>query len=155
MTTMRMNDLPLATLRIRALQAMYPEAHQALSNWGAWSMDLRKVYPEEIAAPAIWGQGKHDENEAYGDWTGAPIKLPVDPIPIPADRKPYDERPAVILDERMHGPGGLSSTIMLVARTAYINHDIPEEQFPKLSGCTEDALCERLESLLRFVARFI
>jgi hypothetical protein len=151
---MNLHDLPLLTLRIRALQDMYASAHASLLGWGSWSLDLRRVYPEEIAAPTIYNQGKRDETEGYGDWQGAPIKLPVAPIAIPAERKHYDERAAVILDERIHSPG-VPTFVRHVAKIAYVNHEIPEDQFPRLAGCTEDAFCERLEHLLRFVQRHI
>lgn len=144
--------------RIRNLQATYESEHAALVNWGHWSADRRGIFPTQ-APPGIWDEFKRDENEAYGEV--AEDELPeltdeaktrkAEHLPTPE----YDERKAVELDERIHGHGGLPVDFRHALRAAYVTREIPEHQFPREAGCTDDAFCERLESCLLFVGRFV
>lgn len=143
--------------RVRALQAMHFAAHQALVNWGHWSADRRGIFPT-MAPPAMWDQFKRDENESWGE---EPDKLPEQTGEAAirkaeaAPRAEYDEKTAVMLDERLHGYGGLSTMVREALHVAYVSREIPEQQFPRLAGCTEDAFCERLSEALGFVERFL
>jgi hypothetical protein len=151
---MNMHDIPLLTIRIRNLQSLYAKEHEALSNWGLWGWDRRGIFPG-MSPPSIWSQFCQSKVEDWGDEQPAPVVLPVkakaEPPPIPA----YNERNAIALDERLHGAGGPAGFIRQVAKVAYVTREVPEEQFAKLSGCTEDAFCERLETLLLYVRRFV
>lgn len=152
---MNMRDLPMLTLRVRALQEIYADSHAALIHWGDWSWDRRGIFPT-LAPPAMWDQYQNNENDRLeDDELPIPIQLPVKAKAEPAPTRDYNERIAVALDERMHGPGGLPDYIRLVARTAYVSREIPEQQFAKLCGCTDDAFCERLEALYVFARRFV
>jgi hypothetical protein len=103
----------------------------------------------------MWEQFKRDENEDYGDERpleerqDAPVKAEA------AERPEYDEKLAILLDERIHGYGGLPEFQRLAIRMAYVSSEVPEYQFPVHCGCPLDAYCERLEASLRFVGRFI
>lgn len=152
----------IAAARIRALQGLHADAHAALLNWGAWSRDRRGIFPA-LAAPAMWDQFRRDGTEGYAE-EGEGVKPgDTEPVETPpakaeaAEREPYQELPARILDERMHGPGGLGNEIRRALRIAYVSVDIPEYQFPHLSSCggSVDRYCERLEEALRFVGRFV
>ncbi len=142
------------TARIRALQGIYAAAHGALRNWGAWSRDRRGIYPT-MAPPGMWAQYKPDEGEEYGDEIEGPLLVTVPVKAEGPDHEPYDEKTALILDERMHGAGGLSQMLRESMKIAYVTLEVPEQQFPRLAGCTDDAFCERLEGCLLFVGRFV
>lgn len=141
--------------RIRTLQAIHSEAHKALINWGDWSADRRGIFPI-LAPPEMWDQFKRDEREDYGE-EQAPAVTPEASTPK-AERAPlrgYDERAGLALDERIHAAGGLPVEMRRAIRTAYVTREVPEEQFPRFAGCSEDAFCERLEACLLFVGRFV
>lgn len=149
-------DIQEATVRIRALQAMYSVEHLALVNWGLWSMDRSGLFPT-VSRPSVWDQFKRSEGDDYGEEKDHAERIQ---YPGPAkseapEREPYDERAAVILDERMHHPGGLAVHVREAIRVAYVSREVPDEQFPRLTGCSVDAFCERLEGALLFVGRFV
>lgn len=144
----------ILTARIRALQAMFWDAHAALREWGAWSMDRRGIYPV-LSPPSVWDQFKRSEVEDYGEETD---HAQVVTTPVKAegpDHEVYDEKLAVLLDERIHGPGGMPLHQREAIRLAYATREVPEYQFPRFAGCNLDAFCERLEGALVFVGRFI
>jgi hypothetical protein len=147
----RLQETDLDTARIRALQEIYSEAHRALTHWGNWSSDRRGLIPR-LGAPAVWRQMKRDEDDGYGAEKGT-----TDGLQAKQERvhRGYDQRLAVVLDERIHAPGGLPVEIRVALKTAYVSREIPEYQFPRASGCGIDAFCERLEAALRFTRRFI
>jgi hypothetical protein len=142
------------TARIRALQGIYAAAHGALRNWGAWSRDLRGLKPT-VAPPGMWSQYKPTEADDYGDEMVGPVLVTVPAKSEGPDHELYDERTALILDERMHGPGGLPQMMREAMKIAYVTLEVPEQQFPRLAGCNDDAFCERLETCLLFVGRFV
>lgn len=150
-------DCDLETARIRGLQAIYAKAHGALISWGRWSMDRRGIFPRE-AKPSL--NYNRDEKEDYGEETFPDeerlARIASTPIrSSPADRLPYDEKTALVLDERIHHPGGLGVEVRRCLRIAYATREIPESQFSQRSGCLPHIFCERLEEALRFVGRFI
>lgn len=141
--------------RVRMIQSLYPEAHAALVGWGRWSADRRGIFPQAYKRPAVWDQFKQSEAGDFGE-EGEARKVVV-PFAVKAegpDRLPYDERSALILDERIHHPGGLSVEVRHTIRAAYVTREIPEDQFPRAAGCSEQAFCERLEAALIFARRF-
>lgn len=141
--------------RIRAIQDAHGTAHRALINWGRWSADRRGIFPT-LAPPAMWDQFKRDEREDYGEEQEPAVSIEKQPAKAEAPPMPeYNEREAVEIDERIHGYGGLSAEVRLAIRTAYATREVPEEQFPRLSGCGDDAFCERLAECLSFVGRFV
>lgn len=147
-------DCDLETARIRGLQAIYAKSHAALSNWGRWSADRSDIYPK-MNPPSIWDQFARSKVTEWGEEGEHAYAILQVVKSEPAEKRPYDERTACKLDERLHGAGGLPDYIRLCLRTAYVTKEIPEDQFPRLSGCTLDAFCERLEAALRFVSRFV
>ena len=157
MNAMLKESLDLDTARIRALQAMYPEAHLSLRNWGIWSADRRGIFPT-LTKPGLWDQFKRSELDEYGEVKDdketnvVPIRQEVKSEA--AERLPYDERTGCALDERIHSAGGLPLEVRIALRVAYVSRETPENQFPRFSGCGIDAFCERLEMALRFAARF-
>ena len=143
--------------RIRALQSIHATAHAALLNWGAWSRDKRGIFPT-VAPPGVWDQFAPNPADIEG-WASSDAPPAEPPTDAPAkreapERPPYQERPAIVLDERLHHPGGLCVETRHVLRAAYVSEEIPEDQFHTMCGCSTDAFCERLESALLFVARF-
>jgi hypothetical protein len=125
-------------------------------------MDLGGIFPS-LKPPAIWSEfnrGRCDpegwgEEKDYDAHCRILIKLPPAEKADPIEKAPYDEKQALILDERIHGPGGPDKEVRLCIKTAYTTRAVPENQFWKLSGCsTPDIFCERLEAALRYVGRF-
>jgi hypothetical protein len=141
--------------RIRALQNDYPEAHAALLNWARWSRDCPPI-GRGIAPPALWDQFKADENEEYGGNHEIPAErlAQADAKAEAPEKEPYNEKEAALLDDRIHGPGGLPVYLKELLRIAYVSRAVHESQFPHKYGCSEDAFRERLEEALRFVGRF-
>jgi hypothetical protein len=152
--------------QVRALQGIYHDAHLALMNWGAWSRDLRRVFPADIVPSPTWREAQHSKFGDFGDEVDEARRVEeevhraaqVEVKGEAAEREPYEERRALILDERMHGPGGLSLEVRRVLRIAYgakqNERSAHVNQFPRFAGCTEDAFRERLEVALQFVTRF-
>lgn len=145
-------DPDLARIRIRGLQGIYEKEHRALVEWGLWSLDRRGIFPT-LKPPSVWDQFKRSEVEAWGDapenHEGPAEKAELLP------RVGYNERMGLMIDERIHGVGGLPDYVRLAMRVAYVTREVPEDQFPRLAGCSLDAYCERLEHALRFVGRFL
>ena len=157
---MNMNEIDareILVLRIRGIQEQHAKAHAALVNWGAWSRDRAGLFPSD-GRVGIWDAFSRTEwdRDGYGDQVAEESRLEADDRRAErADKEPYDELQGYVLDQRMHGPGGLPSLVRVALRTAYVSREIPEFQFPKLSGCSsDDSFCERLESALVFVGRF-
>ena len=151
-----MDMADLFPARVRGLQAIYPEAHRALVDWGVWSRTL-VGFERGIGRQGVWFQGKADENEAYGELEAeGEIQI----VEAPAcqerlDEEPEDGKRCYLLDERMHRPGGLGTEVRNALKIAYIKRYIPEFQYPRAAGCSPDAFCERIEEGLRFARRFI
>lgn len=156
---MNARDVEFEAIRVRDMQGRYSKEHRALVNFGRWCGDRRGVFPKQPAC----NLGPHykpdtTDAEGYGDTEQAPQKVePLEPRrPIPCDRLPYDEKTALILSDRMHQAGGLSKEVLRSVKVAYVTREVPEEQFWKMAGCSHpDHFLERLETALRFVARFI
>lgn len=142
------------TAQVRGLQAIHAEAHRALLNWGLWSRDRRGMSPT-LQPSSTWDEFKRSEVDDYGEEAAAPIILTVPAKPEYPELPPYDEKAAIELDERLHGPGGLALELRRVLQMAYVTREIPETQFARLTGCPEHAFRERLETGLLFVARFV
>lgn len=158
-------DMDVFPARIRALQAIYPEGHQALLNWGAWSRNDQQR-PQGIRSPSLYEGAKTDE---WGDMSDEDVVVVESPEPAKAEAREkeiYDVGRGADLDIRMHSPGGLPDYVRLVMRVVYV-FDGPEFQYVREAkaigrrwqladaGCTEDAFCERLEAGLAFASRFV
>ena len=144
------------TAQVRALQAMYPEAHEALVNWGRWSRDRRGIFPAE-GRTHIWDAFDRAEwdRTGYGDQEADEQRLEVGDRKAERLEEEYDEKAGFDLDERIHSPGGLPDYLRLVIRAAYVTRETPEDQFPNMCGCTPQAFMERLEMCLAFTGRFV
>lgn len=142
--------------QIRALQAMYPEAHQTLVNWAKWSRDRHKVYPPGVTPNPMWESFDSSKVTDWGEEHAIPKErlAQADTKSEPHEKEDYDEKAGREIDERIHGYGGLSVTIRDTLRVAYVSRYLPESQFPKAAGCSHDAFRERLEAALVFVSRF-
>lgn len=140
--------------RVRNLQFLHTRAHVALVNWGHWSADKRGIFPT-LRPPGLWNNFKRSEVEEWGEETAPTLSLVREPIKAePREKDPYDERTALVLDERIHGYGGLGLEHKRALRIAYVSREVPEDQFPKAAGCSEDGFCDRLQACLTFVERF-
>lgn len=154
---MNLADFDIFTAQVRALQAIYPQAHAALVNWGRWSRDRAGIFPPDIKPPSIWEKA---DPSKFGDFAedGEQGLGVVEQAETKAERieaEPYDEKAGTILDERIHAPGGLSCEIRRAIRVAYVSRETMESQFPDYCGTTQDGYRERLETALLFVSRFV
>jgi hypothetical protein len=147
--------------RVRLLQSIYFKAHEALTDWGHWSADRRGMYPT-MKPPSLWNNFKRSEVQEWGDEKAEQKDVEVTMTALKQEARaesleipPYNERTALEIDSRIHGYGGLADEYRRVLRAAYVTREIPEDQFPKACGCCEDAFCERLESGLIFVRRWL
>lgn len=141
--------------KVRDLQGDYSNEHWALVDWGVWSRTL-VGFEKGIGKQSVWFQGKEDENEAYGEVPEGPVQVVEAPAKVERlAEEPEDERRSVLLDERMHAPGGLSVDVRQALKVAYIRRYIPEYQYPRATGCSHDAFLERLQAGLKFVRRFL
>jgi hypothetical protein len=135
------------TGEVRGIQSAYPQAHQALRNWGLWSRDRAGIFPC-ISRPSIW----NEYAPKVGDFAEENLdrELPRDEVVKQemAETPDYSEKEAVELDEYMHGPEGLVYAIRKCLLVAYVSLEIPEDQFPKLAGVTHEGFLMSLTSAL-------
>lgn len=142
-------------IRIRDIQGSYPDEHWALVDWGVWSRTF-VGFGQGVGRQSIWSQGKPDETDAYGDVEeNAPVVVDAPAKNERVDESPEDPRRCVVLDERIHAPGGLNVETRHAIRAAYVLRYVLESQYHRAAGCSPDAFCERLEAALKFVRRFI
>ena len=149
---MKMNDLDTFSAEVRAIQGLYPEAHQALANWGRWSMDRYMIGPKD-ARPS-WTKNYRASPEEYGEDIPEEQRTQAERRAEGPEREPYDEKAATILSDRLEGPGGLSIEIRRAIRATYCT-TLPENQLPREAGCLPDHFKERLSFALSFVGRFV
>jgi len=142
-------------IRIRALQGMNEPAHLALVNWGRWSRDRHGIFPPGITPPGLWNQALPSK---FGDFAdeeeGQRVEVQEPAKAEAAEKEPYDEKAGTVLDERVHHPS-FPQYLRDILKVAYVTREVPEDQFPRLIGCTEDSFCERLEACLKYVGRFV
>lgn len=156
----KLEEKVLDAARVRALQALYQKEHEALIEWGLWSLDRRGIYPT-LTNPSMWEQFKRDGSEGYGAEKklepGEEDEANAVYLEVKAERveqQEYDEKLAIRLDELIHE--GLSEMVRQAIKTAYATREVPEYQFPMFSNCsTMDQYCERLELSLLFVKRWL
>lgn len=154
---MKLNDLDeqqIQAARIRELQSRYPQAHEALMNWGAWSRDRSGMYPA-ISQTHVFDQYVHDETEGYAE-EGEGVTNPHAVIVTKAERdsEDYDEKSAVALDARLHPD--LAEYLRIVLRAAYVDGGPREGRWYVYANCsTPDQFLERLELAFRFVGRWV
>lgn len=143
---------------IRELQSTHDRAHQALMNWAKWSRDRRGIYPPGVVPPAIWNDAPVSkwEHEEIPEKTERQVLQAPEKGDRPEEEE-HDEKSAVILDERIHAPGGLPEYLRSVLNVAYITRYTPEDRFHKLviPSCQPSTFRERLAEALRFVGRFV
>lgn len=158
---MNMRDIDPAAIereQIRALQDRYQAAHAALENWGAYSRD-RDDRPAWITAPS-WPHQVDSSKWEIEDEGRYEVRVEYAHPPERGDRRepePHDEKAAIALCERIHGPGGLPDYLRATIKTAYYKPPIC------LSDChifckpptTQSGFRERLEECLKFVSRWI
>ena len=140
--------------RVRALQAIYPESHIALVNWGMWSRDRRGIFTVDVLPPPTWNEATSGLPEGYAD-AGEKQDDGLAAKSERAEDEPYDELRGHILDERLHHPGGPAQLIREALSVAYVRRDIHEAQYPRAAGCIQDQFLERLEAGLQFASRFL
>ena len=141
---------------VRAKQAIHQAGHLLLVNWGLWSRDRAGIFPHGVAPPHTWDEacgGLPDGYATEGEGQQTAILEPAK-AEAPED-DPYDELRGLILDERIHSPGGPNQSVREALRIAYVRRGIHEIHYPRAAGCTPDAFLERLESGLMFAGRWV
>jgi hypothetical protein len=148
----------MIVIAIRELQAAHYQAHEALQNWAKWSRDRRGIYPPGVVPPAIWADAPINKWEFEEEPDYNPYQKLTMTAAEKGDRpeeEDYDEKTAVVLDERIHQ--GLAEYERSVLEVAYVTRYTPEERFHKLTNppCQPITFRERLAECLRFVDRFV
>lgn len=138
------------TAEVRGIQALFPEAHQALLNWGRWCRDRVGIFPSGIVPPAIYESINRQEwdKDGYGEEQDEPQRLPTTETAKAErpDLDPYNEKEAIALDEFLHTRFTWPYRRCLVV--AYVLHDAHDYQYPSLSKCTHSEFLERLAGVL-------
>lgn len=151
----------LERIEVRAIQGLYPEAHQALENWGRWSYwgdigrpkDARNHQFDEAQKSKFDDFGEEKEYDAAERYQPNIVIVRAERV----EEEPYDEKAALVLDARIHGPGGLPDYLKSIIKAAYYWREIPEDQFHLHCNppCQPSTFRERLEDCLIFVARYV
>jgi hypothetical protein len=152
---MNMADLDTFTAEVRALQMLYRDAHQALTNWAAWSRDCAPPCGYGVKPSPIFREYRASDYEDIEDAPTTAVEAPVKAEA--AEREPYDQTAAEVLNDRIHGPGGLSTTLRQTIRVAYFMRGILERQMPYACGWKqgqEHRFREDLADALAWVRRF-
>jgi hypothetical protein len=150
---MNLADLDLFAAEIRALQSLYPQAHQALIQWGLWSMDDSEGKPKD--GKQSWAEFYRPGEGDFADESDVANAVKTD-APTRSEgpeRVPYDEKQGYILDQRIHSPGGPSEEVRRTLRIAYATR-LHENQYARQAGCLPGRFKENLSDGLKFVSRF-
>lgn len=137
---------------IRAIQAQYPLAHQALTNWGRWSRELRGIFPS-ISQPG-WTDYYRPAEGDFAEEGTEPHPVSVE-TPVKAQREPEphsDERLGIELDIRIHA-SHFPAIWRRVLRAAYVTIEIPEDQFPQVAKCGPQGYLMFLDGALAHLER--
>ena len=137
------------TGRIRAIQSAYPEAHEALTNWGIWCRDLRGIHPG-LASPGLWKSANVDQwgAEGWGDEQEPSKRLHVGPIKGERlEEGKADEKAATELDVRIHADN-FPPAWRKILKAAYVTAQVPEHQFPAVAGIGEETFLLFLDGAL-------
>jgi hypothetical protein len=131
----------LLTGHIRGIQDAYPQAHEALKDWGLWSSYRFGIYPR-MARSVIWNMGKQDHRD-YADENDTGALTPEQKAAHAAAqgegkaegpaRIPFSERVAVEVDIRLH-KDDFPAIWRRCLKTAYV-HRFPEYQWPSRARC--------------------
>lgn len=146
---------------IRALQDLYQAEHAALIQWGRWSRDRRGIYPPGVVPNPMWdaaptSKWQFDAPEPEAEEYRPHIPFVAEKGDRPEDED-YDEKQAVALDERIHGPGGLGEALRSCLEVAYVTRYVQEHRFHRLCSppCQPETFRDRLAECYAFVSRFI
>lgn len=123
------------TGEVRSIQAAYPEAHEALGQWGLWNRWRFGLYPR-MSRPTIYHLGPRGKLEDYADdrdLEGVEIRPQVEVKPEGRPPERFNERLAVEVDCRVH-KDNFPIIWRRCLRAAYV-YQVPEYQFPRQSRC--------------------
>ncbi len=137
----RANHDDLFTAQVRALQTIYPQAHQDLLNWAAWAHDLGK-HPTALSAPSVWDLAPRAQ---WDDWADEQETQHIEPGKAEGpEKEAYDERRAEATNKTLHpGNDSFPAVYRRVIKITYY-YRIPEYQLP--SNCRMDH-----DNFLRFL----
>jgi hypothetical protein len=144
---------------ISGSQHWWNKADNAITVWRdmenptarTWRFTCRKSASSTSAGRGLWiSSGKIKPEDERSDYAQVVVKAER------SEEAEYDEKQAVMLDERIHGYGGLDDEYRKCIRTAYVNGGPREAQWYALSNCsTPGQFLERLQASLQFVSRFV
>lgn len=95
----------LFTIQVRALQAMYPQAHKDFLNWAEWSRDTGMIpgLTNHIKSPSFWDQ--YDPANDKDGWGEEKTDQPEGEVKAEAaEREPYDPKRGEEVDKLLHDP---------------------------------------------------
>lgn len=136
--------------QVRALQAMYPQAHRSFQDWASWSRDTGVIpgLTNHIKGPSFWDQyDPANDKEGWGD------EIEAEPVHQPeiraeaAEKDPYDERRGEEIDRCIHHPD-FPAVWRRVIKAAYYFR-LPEYQHPQACRLDPDNFLRFLEGALQ------
>jgi hypothetical protein len=152
---MNMADLDILAAEIQALQLLHPKAHEALTNWASWSRDCAAPCGYGIKPSPVFREYRASDYEEAEDTPTAVLEAPVKAEA--AEREDYDQTSAEVLNDRMHGPGGMPEVLRRTVKVAYFYRNILTRQMPYACGWKqgqEHRFKEDLADALAWAQRF-
>lgn len=140
------------TGEIRAIQSYYPQAHEALKDWGLWSRWRLSLYPR-LARSSIWHLGPSPKQEDFADdgeqGAGVVPQLEVKAEAAPVER--FSERLAVEIDIRVH-QDNFPPIWRRCVKAGYV-YRLPEYQWPQNARCGNQGFVMFLDAALNRIQR--
>lgn len=137
---------------VRAIQAQYPRAHEALRNWGLWSRERGGIFPT-LAKPGwteFYTAGRDEVTEENTPELEIVIQIE---IKAEGPELPHsDERQGEEIDIRVHALR-FPTIWRRVLKAAYVTVEIPEYECPRQAGVGHQGYLVFLDGALAFLER--
>lgn len=151
---------------IRSVQAAYPQAHQALKNWGRWSRELHDIpgLTNDLKAPGLYegadrknwefaqdGETGIDTPEAIAKRCAADKRVKRER----ADDLKADDKLGHELDLLIHDYQNFAAIWRVVLKAAYCSREIPEYQFPNEAKLRHEPFLTFLDGALAHLQKVL
>lgn len=137
---------------VRAIQSLYPKAHEALRNWGLWSRERGGIFPA-LAKPG-WTEFYQAGREEVTEEHETEVER-VEQLEVKAEgpELPHsDERLGEEVDIRIHALH-FPTIWRRVLKAAYVTAEIPEYECPREARVGHQGYLVFLSSALDFMDR--
>jgi hypothetical protein len=143
--------------QVREIQGHYPQAHQAMVNWGNWSRRLNlKPF---LCRPALWNMVKADREE-WGEEQPEEQEERKRSEPLlevgrdPNDQPKPDDKLGYAIDILIHSQD-FAAVWRVVLKAAYFTREIPEYQMPREADVGFDSFILFLDGALGHIQRVL